>query len=96
MPLELQPKLLRALQEREFSAVGSSELRRLQARITAASNQDLEAAVAARRFREDLYFRLRVIPIFCRPCANGGRMCRNWRSISCVNSLRHTAASPRN
>ena len=67
MPIELQPKLLRALQEREFSAVGSSELRRLQARIIAASNQDLEAAVAARRFREDLYFRLRVIPIFLPP-----------------------------
>ncbi len=67
MPLELQPKLLRALQEREFSAVGSSELRRLQARIIAASNQDLEAAVAARRVREDLYFRLRVIPIFLPP-----------------------------
>jgi two-component system nitrogen regulation response regulator GlnG len=67
MPLELQPKLLRAIQEREFSAVGSSELRRLAARIIAASNQDLEAAVAARRFREDLYFRLRVIPIFLPP-----------------------------
>ncbi len=67
MPLELQPKLLRAIQEREFSAVGSSEVRRLQARIIAASNQDLEAAVAARRFREDLYFRLRVIPIFLPP-----------------------------
>jgi two-component system, NtrC family, nitrogen regulation response regulator GlnG len=67
MPLELQPKLLRAIQEREFSAVGSSEVRRLQARIIAASNQDLEAAVSARRFREDLYFRLRVIPIFLPP-----------------------------
>jgi two-component system nitrogen regulation response regulator GlnG len=67
MPLELQPKLLRAIQEREFSAVGSSEVRRLQARIIAASNQDLEAAVAGRRFREDLYFRLRVIPIFLPP-----------------------------
>ncbi len=67
MPLELQPKLLRAIQEREFSAVGSAEVRRLQARIIAASNQDLEAAVAARRFREDLYFRLRVIPIFLPP-----------------------------
>jgi len=63
LPLELQPKLLRAIQEREFTRVGGSEIQRLQARIIAASNQDLEAAVADRRFREDLYFRLRVIPI---------------------------------
>jgi two-component system nitrogen regulation response regulator GlnG len=67
MPLELQPKLLRALQEREFARVGGSENNRLRARIIAASNQDLEHAVAMRRFREDLYFRLRVIPIHMPP-----------------------------
>jgi two-component system nitrogen regulation response regulator GlnG len=63
MPLELQPKLLRALQEREFYRVGGSENNRLRARIIAASNQDLEDAVAMRKFREDLYFRLKVIPL---------------------------------
>lgn len=63
LPIELQPKLLRVLQEREFSRVGGFEVLKAQARIIAATNQELETAVAERRFREDLYFRLRVIPI---------------------------------
>ncbi len=63
LPLELQPKLLRALQEREFSRVGGTETLKLRARVIAATNQDLEAAVRERSFRGDLYFRLRVIPI---------------------------------
>src|SRR5512146_432027 len=67
LPLELQPKLLRVLQDREFTRVGGFEIQRLQARIIAATNQALEAAVAARQFREDLYFRLRVILIHLPP-----------------------------
>jgi len=67
LPLELQPKLLRALQEREFTRVGGADTLKFQARVIAATNQNLESAVQARRFREDLYFRLKVIPILMPP-----------------------------
>jgi two-component system, NtrC family, nitrogen regulation response regulator GlnG len=63
LPVELQPKLLRVLQEREFNRVGSVETLKMKARVIAATNQNLETLVAQRKFREDLYFRLRVIPI---------------------------------
>ena len=62
-PLALQPKLLRVLQERELQRVGSSETVKVDARIIAASNISLEQAVAQKRFREDLFYRLNVIPI---------------------------------
>jgi two-component system nitrogen regulation response regulator GlnG len=63
MPLALQAKLLRVLQEREFTRVGGREPIRADVRIIAASNQDLEAATRAARFREDLFFRLNVVRI---------------------------------
>jgi formate hydrogenlyase transcriptional activator len=63
LPLELQPKLLRALQEQEFEKLGSSQTIRVDVRIVAATNQDLEQMVSERRFRADLYYRLNVFPI---------------------------------
>jgi transcriptional regulator with GAF, ATPase, and Fis domain len=66
MPLELQPKLLRALQEREFERLGSTQTVRVNARVVAATNQDLGELVNKKLFRADLFYRLNVIPI-CLP-----------------------------
>jgi transcriptional regulator with GAF, ATPase, and Fis domain len=63
LPFELQPKLLRALQEQEFERLGSSQTIRVDVRIVAATNQDLVQMVNERRFRADLYYRLNVFPI---------------------------------
>ena len=67
MPLNLQGKLLRALQEKEFSPVGSSEVRRTDARVIAATNKDLKAMIAQQKFRQDLYYRLNVVEITMPP-----------------------------
>jgi transcriptional regulator with PAS, ATPase and Fis domain len=73
MPLGLQPKLLRALQERKIRPVGSNAEIPIDVRIVAATNRDLEEAVEERRFREDLYFRVNVIRVELPPLrARGG------------------------
>lgn len=67
MPLELQPKLLRAIQEGEIEPIGSEKVIKLDLRIIAATNRELEKEVKANRFRHDLYFRLNVFPILIPP-----------------------------
>ena len=66
MPVELQPKLLRVLQEQEFERLGSNKLIRTDVRLIAATNRDLKKMVADREFRSDLYYRLNVFPV-CLP-----------------------------
>jgi DNA-binding NtrC family response regulator len=67
MPLALQPKLLRVLQEREFDRLGSNQTVRVNIRVIATTNRPLETAIAEGRFRADLYYRLNVIPVALPP-----------------------------
>ena len=67
MPLELQPKLLRAIQDQEFERVGGNRTIRTDARLVAATNRDLKAMVEDNRFRADLYYRLHVFPLHVPP-----------------------------
>ena len=63
IPLELQPKLLRVLQEREFERLGSTRTKKVDVRIVAATHRDLEEMILEKQFRSDLYYRLNVVPI---------------------------------
>jgi formate hydrogenlyase transcriptional activator len=63
IPIDIQPKLLRALQEREFERLGSTHTKKVDVRLVAATNRDLERMIESREFRSDLYYRLNVFPI---------------------------------
>src|SRR5438270_1469872 len=67
IPMEMQAKLLRAIQESEFERVGGVKTTRVEVRLVAATSRDLGKEIAAGRFREDLYYRLNVVPIFLPP-----------------------------
>jgi formate hydrogenlyase transcriptional activator len=67
IPLELQPKLLRVLQEREFERLGSTRTKKVDIRVIAATHRDLEEMILDKQFRSDLFYRLNVVPIFLPP-----------------------------
>ncbi len=72
MDLSLQVKILRALQEKEIERVGGSQIKKVDVRVVAATNRDLEKDVAAGKFREDLFYRLNVIPLHLPPLRDRG------------------------
>jgi formate hydrogenlyase transcriptional activator len=67
IPLELQPKLLRVLQEREFERLGSTRTKTVDVRVVAATHRDLEEMILEKQFRSDLYYRLNIFPISIPP-----------------------------
>ena len=93
MPLAAQPKLLRAIQEGRFYRVGGTETMHVDVRLVAATNRDLREEVRTGRFREDLFYRLHVVPIHAaRRCASGPRTSRSWRASSSSASPRSCSA----
>ena len=86
IPLELQPKLLRVLQEQEFERLGGTRTIRVSVRLVAATNRDLAKMVADGEFRSDLYLSLERLPDrHCRRCASGRMTSRDWSAISPKN-----------
>jgi transcriptional regulator with GAF, ATPase, and Fis domain len=91
LPLELQAKLLRAIQEKEVERLGGNKIVKTDVRIIAATNRNLEKEVAQGRFRADLYFRLNVFPITLPPLRNRKEDIPCWRFISSAKWARSWA-----